>query len=109
MSVPPSPATPARSPATPGSRRGGGVGADVGNGTQKSALASISLGRMERLELENFKSYEGLHSIPFVQFSAGQTKRREEKRREDERREEKSEEEGRKGRAGIAEQAQRRQ
>ena len=29
---------------------------------------------MERLDLFNFKSYEGLHSVPFTAFTAGQSK-----------------------------------
>jgi hypothetical protein len=72
------PASPARTPARGGVGAGGtpgraaqqnGGGADMGMG-----VASAEPGaRLERLEVFNFKSYEGHHSVPFKKFTAGQS------------------------------------
>jgi len=65
MSVPPSPSTPIpRSPLpSPASGRSTPLGGNP------DAFKRVQ-GRLERLELDNFKSYAGRHTIPFTGFSA---------------------------------------
>src|SRR4051794_33410234 len=84
----------ASSPHTPSARVGGSpaVGGINGHGTPRvgagrtatggtTARPLSSLGHMERMILHNFKSYDGEHSVPFVNFTAGQIRRQREGRK----------------------------
>ena len=75
MSVSASPHTPSsqagrRTPVAASPASGMNGRTSLGHGA--TPLHPTSQGRMERMILSNFKSYDGEHSVPFVDFTAGQ-------------------------------------
>ena len=74
MSVPPSPSPSPSSRFAPPTPQTPLTNANV-NANGSASITKQPLGRMEQLELYNFKSYGGHHTIPFKAFSAGATQR----------------------------------